>query len=139
MYPQTGSSKTYHLRRYTDVGGLQWDVQLGYEPRDVTLGPTGEVYVTDPANDAIQVYRDDGTWIHQVTCPSPWRIQVTHDDLMIVSDLDDTIRVYTRRGRLLRHLLTHTGSVLSMALYEPSYLAVSDGSVVYLYDIRGCL
>ncbi len=156
-----------YLQKQRDVASVQQLGQTGVpgtgpgqfnNPRAVTVGPDGEIYVADSGNHRIQVFSPDGRPLRQfgsmcklidrnLGCQGdgrgqfnePWGIAVSADGSIFVADTwNSRIQKFGRNGNFIQMWgnFESTGGELGKpnALYGPRSLVIGKDGNLYVMD-----
>ena len=117
-----------------------------HTPHGITLDSEGRVYVADRTNARIQVFDENGNFLHQFKSDQlgrPWGLEVGRDGYLYVVDGGDYRPQPPDRGRLLK--LNTSGKILQTwssfgsydgQLYWGHDVAVSGKGNVYVTDVH---
>jgi DNA-binding beta-propeller fold protein YncE len=124
----------------TDTSG---DAMWG--PRDVKIGPDGNVYVADTGGKRIRVYAPDGTFLRdigrggsgigEVSEPVGLAFNPISGELYVAESWNKRIQVFDLSGASLRTFTVNMWFSNNQSYNRP-YLAVSpDGTLIYVTDM----
>lgn len=114
-------------------------------PHSITIDHLGRIYVADRANSRIQVFKNDGSFLHQwksADLGRPWGLDIGSDGYLYVVDGGDLRDAPPDRGRVMK--LDLKGNILEKwsrfgnydgQLYWGHAIAVGKNQDVYVGDV----